>query len=46
MNRLYLIIGKVDADVEENNRNTYLVFNATDQNKEVLKKVRITLGWD
>ena len=33
-----MIIGKVDADVEENNRNKYLVFDSTDENKEVLKK--------
>ena len=38
VNLFYLIIGKVDADVEENNRNKYLVFDSTDENKEVLKK--------
>ena len=40
---LYLIIGKVDGHVErssaeENNGNKYLVFDSTDENKEVLKK--------
>ena len=39
-----MIIGKVDADVEENNRNKYLVFDSTDENKEVLKKY--TELWD
>ena len=42
---LYLIIGKVDGDIkrsstEENNGNKYLVFDFTDENKEVLKKYR------
>ena len=35
---MYLIIGKVDAHIEENNGNKYLVFDYTDENKEVLKK--------
>ena len=42
---LYLIIGKVDGHIErssaeENNGNKYLVFDSTDENKEVLKKYR------
>ena len=32
---MYLIIGKVDEDIEENNGNKYLVFDSTDGNKEV-----------
>ena len=38
VNPLYLIIGKVDGHIEENNGNKYLVFGSTDENKEVLKK--------
>ena len=43
VNPLYLIIGKVDAHIEKNNGNKYLVFDSTelhctDENKEVLKK--------
>ena len=38
LNPLYLIIGKVDGHIEENNGNKYLVFDSTDENKEVLKK--------
>ena len=33
-----LIIGKVDGHIEENNGNKYLIFDSTDENKEVLKK--------
>ena len=45
VNPLYLIIGKVDGHIErssaeENNGNKYLVFDSTDENKEVLKKYR------
>ena len=45
VNLLYLIIGKVDGHIErssaeENNGNKYLVFDSTDENKEVLKKYR------
>ena len=43
-NPVYLIIGKVDWHIEENNRNKYLVFDSTDENKEVLKKY--TELWD
>ena len=44
VNLLYLINGKVDGYIEENNRNKYLVFDFTDENKEVLKKY--TELWD
>ena len=47
---MYLIIGKVDRHIEENNGNKYLVFDSTElhsaelrstnENKEVLKKYR------
>ena len=35
---MYLIIGKVDGHIEEKKKNKYLVFDYTDENKEVLKK--------
>ena len=41
---MYLIIGKVDGHIEENNGNKHLVFDSTDENKEVLK--RYTQLWD
>ena len=37
-NLLYLIIGKVDKHIEENNGNKHLVFDSTDENKEELQK--------
>ena len=37
-NPLYLIINDVDGYIEENNKNKYLSFASTDNNKEVLKK--------
>ena len=39
VNPLYLIIGRVDGHIEENNEHKYLVFDSTEENKEVLKKV-------
>ena len=38
VNPLYLIIGQVDWYIEENNRNDYLVFTSTNNNKKVLAK--------
>ena len=35
---MYLIIGKVDGRIEENNRNKYLVFDSTDETKKVLEE--------
>ena len=35
---LYLITGKVDGHIEERNGSKYLVFDSTDENKEVFKK--------
>ena len=37
VNPLYLIIGEVDGYIEEKNGSTYLVFDSTDENKEILK---------
>ena len=44
VNLLYLIIGKVDRYIEEKNQSKYLVFDSTDENKEVLEKY--TELWD
>ena len=38
VNPLYLIINDVDGYIEENDKNKYLSFASTDNNKEVLKK--------
>ena len=35
---MHLIIGKVDGHIEEENGSKYLVFDSTDENKEVFKK--------
>ena len=48
---LYLMIAEVIGHIEENNGNKYLVFDSTelhvvDENKEVLKEIHRTLGWD
>ena len=40
VNPLYLITGKAIGHIEENNGNKYLVFDSTDENKEVFKKYR------
>ena len=37
-NPLYRMIGEVIGHVEENNDNKYLVFDSSDENKEVLKR--------
>ena len=37
VNPLYLIIGELDGYIEEKNGSTYLVFDSTDENKEILK---------
>ena len=44
VNLLYLIIGKADGYIEENNGKKYLVFTFTDGNKKVLAK--FTKLWD
>ena len=36
VNPLYLIIGKADGYIEENNGNKYLVFTSADGNKKIL----------
>ena len=37
---MYLITGEVDWHVDEKNLNKYLVFDSTDENREVLEKHR------
>ena len=37
VNPLYLMIGKVIGHIEEKNTSKYLVFDSSDENKEVLK---------
>ena len=38
VNPLYLTVTHASGYIEENGLNKYLVFNATDENKELLKK--------
>ena len=38
VNPLYQIIDEVDQHIKEKNGSRYLVFDATDENKKVLKK--------
>ena len=40
VNPLHLIIGKVDGHIEEKNKSKYLVFDSTDESKEVLKSTQ------
>ena len=40
VNFLHLIIGEVDGHIEEKNGSKYLVFDSTDENKEVLKNTQ------
>ena len=40
VNPLYLIIGKVDGHIEEKNGSKYLVFDSTDENRQVLKNTQ------
>ena len=40
VNPVYLMIGKVNGYTEENNGSKCLVFNSSDENKEVLKKYK------
>ena len=40
VNPLYLMIGEVIGHIEENNGNKYLIFDSTDENKEIWKKYK------
>ena len=44
VNPLYLIIGKIDRFIEEENGSKYLVLDSTNENKEVLKKITQIFG--
>ena len=46
VNPLYLMIGKVLGNIEENNGNKYAIFDSVDGNKKVLNKIHRSLGWD
>ena len=35
---MFLIIGRVDGFIKEKNENKYIVFDSTNENKELLKK--------
>ena len=43
VNPFYLIIGKADRYIEENNGNKYLVFTSTDVNSKSISKIYKTL---
>ena len=38
VNPWYLIIGKVDGHIEEKNGSKYLIFDSTDENRNILEK--------
>ena len=38
VNPLYLIIGKVDGYIERKSKSKYLIFDSSDENKEVFKE--------
>ena len=38
MNPLYLLIARANGYIEEKGANKYLIFNSTEENKELLKK--------
>ena len=40
VNPLYLQVNHASGYIEEKNENKYLVFNSTDENKELLKKTQ------
>ena len=47
LNPLYLHVNHAKGQIEENNGNKYLIFDSTDENKELLKKTmmfRMELG--
>ena len=45
VNHLYLIVSYASGYIEEKNGNKYLVFDSTDEHKE-LPKIRRCLGWN
>ena len=48
VNPLYLRINRASGDIEEQNKNKYLIFNSVDESKEVLKNplwLKMTMCW-
>ena len=46
VNPLYLLIGHASGYIEEQGVNKYLIFDSTDENKELLKKIQWYLEWN
>ena len=46
VNPLQLIVDEVDGFIEESNRNRYLTFASTAENKKLLDEIHKTLAWD
>ena len=46
VNPLYLLTNHASGYIEEENENKYLIFDFTDENKKLLKKIRRCLGWN
>ena len=42
VNPLYLTIAHASGYIEEKGVNNYLIFNSTDENKELLKKIQLS----
>ena len=46
VNPLYLLIDHASGYIEEKGMNKYLIFDSTDENKELLKKIQWYLEWN
>ena len=46
VNLLYLRTAHANGYIEEKGVNKYLIFDSTDENKELLKKIEQCLGWN
>ena len=46
VNPLYLLINHANGYIEEKGVNKYLIFDSTDENKELLKKIQWCLEWN
>ena len=46
VNPLYLLIDDASRYIEEKGVNRYLIFDSTDKNKELLKKIQWRFGWN
>ena len=45
MGPFYLLVNHASGYVEENNENKYLIFDSTDENKDLLKKCNGVWNW-